>query len=111
MGSDKNIGIPERIETARLTSIHGSRSPIVCEADAYRVPSPKTRRLMINTVPSSTASARRWKVSMTGKAQTVSRTVVPSQVLPHHSKKGRKDSLSIGERPSHSGYTDRDRQR
>ena len=48
---------------------------------------------------------------MTGNAQTVSRTVVPSQVLPHHSKKGRKESLSIGKPPSHGDYADPDGQR
>src|SRR5215469_14393787 len=48
---------------------------------------------------------------MRGKAQTVSRTVAPSQVLPHHSKYGRNDSLSISERPSHGYDADPHRQR
>src|SRR5579863_196638 len=97
IGSDIAIGIPERIDTARLVSIQGSSS-----RDESRLPTPKALRLTIRTVPSNMARARRWKVSITGNAQTVSRTVVPSQVRPHHSKKGRKESLSICERPSHS---------
>src|SRR5258708_30832955 len=103
--------MPERINTARLESIHGSSSLLICAPDEYLVPSPNARKLTIRTVPSRTASARRWKVSMTGNAQTVSRTVVPTQVLPHHSKKGRKDSLSIGECPSHGDYADPDHKR
>src|ERR1700733_6952602 len=101
--------MPERINTHRLVSIQGSSSRAVTEFDER--PTPKAPRLTIRTVPSNTASASRWKVSMTGNAQTVSRTVVPSQVLPHHSKKGRKESLSICERPSHGDYADPDGKR
>src|SRR5437660_5097332 len=106
MGSETNSSTPEISPTTRLVRSHGSSSRATGDIGPKRVPSPKIRRFTISIVPSSTANARRWKVSTTGKAHTVSRTVVPSQVLPHHSKNGRKDSLSIGQTSSHGHHAD-----